>query len=74
LDVDCNPATPATLETGWARIDSILVTTAGGTILDFDGAMLGAITAGPGPSIDGAHLLWESVETQANGQFVDFGQ
>lgn len=62
------------LQTGWATIDSILVLTSGGSVLANDGAMLGSITAGPASFIDGGRLLWESVETQDNGQFVDYRQ
>jgi hypothetical protein len=72
LDLDCDGI--GNLETGWVRIDSILVTTPGGTVIDLDGALLGATAVGPNGGIDGGRLLWESVATQANGQFVDFGQ
>jgi hypothetical protein len=72
MDIDCNGT--GDVETGWARIDSVLVTTLGGSIVDFDGAMLGSITAFSPGAVDGGHLLWESRATQANGQFVDFGQ
>jgi hypothetical protein len=72
LDINCDGS--GTIETGWARIESILVTTTGGMILDGDGALLGMVTAGPQSPIDGGRLLWESPSVQTNGQFVDFGQ
>ncbi len=71
LDLNCDGN--GTIETGWAVIDSLLVQTLGGSVIDTDGAMLGAITAGFNPQLDGGKLLWESTDLQFNGQFVDFG-
>ena len=59
LDVDCNGSDD--YETGWARVDSLGVD--GGP----DGALIGAITAGPTSDFDGGHLLWESDDQQFNG-------
>jgi hypothetical protein len=59
------------LETGWARIDSINVSNAGGGFIAADGALLGSITAGPLKAINGGHLLWESTATQTNGSFLE---
>jgi hypothetical protein len=60
-------------ETGWALIDSILVQEAGGAVIEADGAMLGALTAGGQTFVDYGVLLGESDATQTNGAFVDFG-
>jgi hypothetical protein len=65
LDIDCDGL--GDLETGWAIIDSIDVSTGGGLAVSPDGAVVGSITAG-GPTLLGAgHLLWESFTKQANG-------
>ena len=72
LDINCDGFQDA--ETGWARIDSLLVTTTGGSIISSDGAMVGAIAADASALLDGGHLLWESDATQTNGQFVDYGR
>lgn len=71
LDINCDGT--GDFETGWTRIDSILVSAPGGAVIDFDGAMLGAVTAGPGTIIDGGAQLWSNGVTQSNGQFIDFG-
>lgn len=65
LDIHCTGK--GTLETGWARLDSIDVRTPGGSLVDMDGAMLGGITAGRDVGIDAGHNLWESTATQTNG-------
>jgi hypothetical protein len=74
VDLNCNGE--GTLETAWIKLDSIglhlpggapLIDAAGNPVTD--GALLGAITAGPGSLIDGGRLLWESTATQANGGF-----
>jgi len=57
-----------TVETGWARIDSVDVSSMGGLPVSSDGALLGSISAGPTSVIDGARLLWESQQTQTNGR------
>jgi hypothetical protein len=67
-DLDCNGT--GEKETGWIRINSIQVTDPGGAILSSDGALLGALTAGPLSVLQSAHLLWESRATQPNGQFI----
>jgi hypothetical protein len=65
LDIDCDNV--GDLETGWAIIDSIDVSTMGGLPVDVDGAMVGSITAG-GPTLLGTgDLLWESTDKQSNG-------
>ncbi len=75
LDLTCNGL--GNIETGWARIESVDVSTQGGNFIAADGAILGAITAGPMMQmIDGGHLLWESPDVaptakQTNGAFVD---
>lgn len=68
LDINCDGI--GTLETGWARIDSINVSEPGGGFIAADGALLGSITAGPSKTINGGHLLWESEDTQLNGSFL----
>jgi hypothetical protein len=65
VDLNCNGQ--GTLETAWVRIDSVGVRQPDGTPLATDGALLGAITAGPGTLVDGGRLLWESAATQGNG-------
>ncbi len=70
FDFDCDGF--GEFELGWTRIDSILVSTAGGGVVAVDGALLGALTAGGGTFVDGGRLLWESSATQVNGQFVDY--
>jgi hypothetical protein len=74
LDLNCNGQ--GTLETAWIKLDSIglhlpggapLIDAAGNPVTD--GALLGAITAGPGSLVDGGRLLWESKATQVNGGF-----
>jgi hypothetical protein len=68
LDVTCNGVN--NYETGWARIDSLGVRNAGGTLIDPDGALLGCITgAGDRTFFDGGHLLWESTDKQLNGSY-----
>lgn len=69
LDLNCDGTND--FETGWAIIESIDVSEPGGTFIDSDGAMFGAITAGGGTGIPGGHNLWESIETQANGVFLE---
>jgi len=59
---------PTTVETGWARIDSVDVSTSGGLPVSSDGAILGSISAGKTSLIDGGHLLWESEAVQTNGK------
>jgi hypothetical protein len=71
MDFNCDNDDDA--ETGWAVIDSILVQESGGGIIEADGALLGALTAGGQTFVDYGVLLWESDETQDNGAFVDFG-
>ncbi len=66
LDLMCDGS--FTIETGWARIDSAGVFGPMGGLEDTDGALLGCITAGPGSTIDGGHLLWESTACQVNGE------
>jgi hypothetical protein len=68
LDVNCNNT--GDVETGWASIDSIDVRNPGGASISMDGAVLGAITVGQTRLIDGGRLLWESLESQANGSFI----
>lgn len=68
LDTDCDGV--GDIESGWAIVDSIDVSQPGGTNIDDDGAMLGAITAGATASINGGHLLWESTDKQGNGVFL----
>ena len=65
LDIACNGK--GRIETGWARLDSILVKTPGGTTIATDGVILGSITA-KDTKMDGGALLWESVERQSNGK------
>jgi hypothetical protein len=67
LDVDCNGT--GDIETAWARIDSLGVSYPFGGQIATDGAVLGAVTAGPASMINGGTLLWESPQTQANGSF-----
>lgn len=67
LDVTCDGV--GEFETGWAIIDSIDVSTQGGSYVSSDGAILGSITAGPATGIAGGHLLWESEAKQFNGKF-----
>ncbi|MCP3920476.1 MAG: hypothetical protein GY711_33530 [bacterium] len=67
LNIDCS-VPDNTVETGWAIIDSINVSTPGGFPVADDGALLGAITCGHPTRWDGGHLLWESVERQTNGE------
>ncbi|MEM7200795.1 MAG: hypothetical protein AAF628_11045 [Planctomycetota bacterium] len=69
LDINCDGV--GELETGWIIIDSIDLSQPGGATLYDDGAFLGAITTGPGTNLVGGRLLWESVETQPNGQFFN---
>jgi len=65
LDIDCDNV--GDLETGWAIIDSIDVSTPFGFPVDDDGALVGSITAG-GPTLLGTgDLLWESTDKQSNG-------
>jgi hypothetical protein len=61
LDINCNGF--GDLETGWATIDSIDVSTAGGNFVANDGAILGSVTAG---FLNGGRLLWESTLRNAN--------
>ena len=67
LDVTCD--TQGDLETGWCVIDSIGVRTPGGYLLDNDGAVVGAISAGYESKISGGRLLWGSKRKQSNGSF-----
>jgi hypothetical protein len=76
LDVNCNGTED--FETTWFRIDSTRVATFGGTTISNDGALLGALTGGGPAQFNGlshnlstGKLLWESVETQSNGVFLD---
>jgi hypothetical protein len=62
LDLNCDGV--GDLETGWAVIDSIGVRSPGGNLVDADGAMVGAITAG---FLPGGRLLWEDPNLQLNG-------
>ena len=65
LDIDCDNL--GDLETGWAIIDSIDVSSAGGLQISRDGAMVGSITAGGKSMLGTGDLLWESVALQSNG-------
>jgi len=65
FSVNCGGQT--TIESGWARIDSVDVSSTGGFPVDSDGALVGSISAGPTSVIDGGRLLWESVTKQTNG-------
>ena len=67
LAIGCEDGAP-TVETGWAIVDSVDVSTTGGLVVAFDGALVGAITCGNPTRWDGGHLLWESVEKQRNGK------
>lgn len=69
LDIDCDNI--GDLEMGWARIRGLNASSPGQSIPN--PAIMGAITAGIAPSIDGGHLLWESSESQWNGDFAKFG-
>jgi hypothetical protein len=68
LDTDCNGYDD--IETGWAIIQSLGVRNPGGTLIAADGAMLGAITTGVGPAVNGGRLLSESKVKQSNGSFA----
>lgn len=68
LDIDCDGL--GDLQTGWAIIDGLVATSSAQTIQD--PALLGTISGGTTPAIDGAHLLWESGR-QDNGDFLGFG-
>jgi hypothetical protein len=65
LRLQCNK--PGTVETGWALLDSVDVSTSGGLPVSDDGAILGSISTGPYTFLDGGHLLWESTVLQTNG-------
>jgi hypothetical protein len=69
LDINCDGR--GDIETGWALIDSRGVFTPGGERIrdGYDGALLGSITAGPTTAINGGRLLFESCDTQDNGEF-----
>jgi hypothetical protein len=67
LDINCDGV--GDIETGWACIDSIDVSQPGGASISYDGAMLGCITAGVTTVVSGGRLLWESYDTQNNGEF-----
>lgn len=69
LDINCDRR--GELETGWARINGVIASSTAETIPN--PALLGAISAGPAPSIDGGRLLWESTAKQVNGDFLKFG-
>lgn len=69
LDINCDLV--GDIETGWAVIDGIVASSSAQT--QPNPALLGAITAGPAPSIDGGRLLWESAEKQLNGDFLKVG-
>jgi hypothetical protein len=69
LDINCDNVND--IETGWARIRGANASSVTESIPN--PALLGALTAGPGPSIDGGHLLWESKATQDNGDFFKTG-
>jgi hypothetical protein len=56
LDIDCDNV--GDLQTGWAVIDSIDVSTTGGLPVDDDGAMVGSITAGGASMLGTGDLLW----------------
>ena len=67
LDITCDGI--GDLETGWAMIESVAVRNPDGSTVAADGAVLGTITSGRRPGIDGGHLLWESEKRQGNGEF-----
>jgi len=66
LLINCGGMTQ--VETGWAKIDSIDVSTPAGLPVSGDGVILGAITAGPTTVVDGGRLLWETKPLQNNGE------
>lgn len=68
LDLDCNQIND--LETGWARINGVVANSPFGAPIA-NPALLGSITSGPGTSINGGKLLWESKAKQLNGTFLD---
>jgi len=70
FDIEC--LGQSTLETGWARIDSIGVRTPGGTLVSSDGALLGALTSSQGARFDTGRLLWGSRAKQLNGSAGGF--
>jgi hypothetical protein len=68
LDTDCDGDDD--YECGWAILDGVVANS------PFTGqhpkpVILGAITSGPECLIDGGDLLWESVQKQTNGVFLD---
>ena len=67
LDLTCNGQND--FETGWAIIESMGVRNPGGTLIDPDGALLGALTTGVSSNINGGRLLAESTAKQTNGSF-----
>ena len=69
LDLNCDGV--GDLETGWALINGQVASSLAEAIQN--PALLGAITAGPAGMINGGRLLWESSETQDNGDFIKFG-
>ncbi len=71
LDLDCDGV--GDTETGWFFMDSILVTTEGGQVISADGAIYGAITSGGASPQTIGRELWESAQTQENGEFLEGG-
>jgi len=70
LDLNCDNV--GDIETGWAVIEGLVATSTNNTIID--PVFLGSITAGPSKSIDGGHLLWESLErSKQDAEFLNFG-
>ena len=65
LDIDCDNL--GDLETGWALIDSIDVSTPGGLQVASDGAMVGSITAGGKSMLGTGAVLWATEAEQTNG-------
>ncbi len=69
LDTNCDNIND--VETGWARIRGSNASSSTESIPD--PALLGALTAGPGPGLDSGRLLWESKAKQFNGDFFKTG-